>query len=591
MSSEQVWRYTLLGTILSVMAAFIVWQTVRIQLDPEKVQGFIEAGKTYEGEWHTYYPPRGLIYDRWGHLLAGNTIVYEVGAELGQVMNPHTIALTMNVVLGLDYSKVLDAVTQEASDKAVYAVLDDNVTQGKIDRLIEVQKEIEDTYGGSRDKDAPNLSGLVFHPHLQRTYPENSLASNLLGFVGRDEDGDIRGYFGVEAKYNELLAGQPQRAWVPSDPNRVAEVPEIPAGASLVLTIDRDIQSAMEEIVDETMESSGAESVTIVVMDPKTGDVLAMATTPRLDLNQYWRYGEIFKGETPFNRAVSQAYEPGSVYKVLTMAAGLDSKAVKPDTQFVDTGQFEIGGTYIRNWNWGAWGPQDMQGCMQHSLNVCLAWIASQTGAKKFYEYMNAFGIGHQSGIELAGEASGRLKEPGDADWYDADLGTNAFGQGVSATPLQMAAASSAIANNGKMMAPRIVRSIINDGRQFDTEARMVGMPISAETANTLTEMLARSLESEASDALIEGYRVAGKTGTAEIPTPYGYTSDVTNASFVGWGPVPENRFLVYIWLEKPKSSIWGSEVAAPVFPKVVEKLVVLMNIPPDDVRNALFSQ
>lgn len=319
--------------------------------------------------------------------------------------------------------------------------------------------------------------------------------------------------------------------------------------------------------------------------------MLAMATIPRLDLNKYWRYGEIFEGETPFNRAVSQAYEPGSVYKVLTMAAGLDSKAVKPESTFVDTGLFEIGGTFIRNWNSGAWGPQDMQGCLQHSLNVCLAWVASQTGAKKFYEYMNAFSIGHQTGIELAGESSGRLKEPGDADWYDADLGTNAFGQGVSATPLQMAAAISAIANDGKMMAPRIVRSIISDGRQFDTEARMVGMPISADTAHTLTEILARSLESEASNALVEGFRVAGKTGTAEIPTPYGYTSDVTNASFVGWGPVPENRFLVYIWLEKPKTSIWGSEVAAPIFPKVVEKLVVLMDIPPDDVRNALFSQ
>jgi cell division protein FtsI/penicillin-binding protein 2 len=184
-----------------------------------------------------------------------------------------------------------------------------------------------------------------------------------------------------------------------------------------------------------------------------------------------------------------------------------------------------------------------------------------------------------------------RLKIPGDEDWYDADLGTNAFGQGVSATPLQMVAAISALANDGKMMAPRIVRSIIKDGHQYNTEERMVGLPISADTAHTETEMLARSLELEASDALIDGYRVAGKTGTAEIPTPYGYTSNVTNASFVGWGPLPENRFVVYIWLEKPTTSIWGSEVAAPVFAEAVQRLVVLMDIPPDDVRNALFSQ
>ncbi len=591
MKPDNVWRYTLLGTIFSLLAVFIVWQMFRIQLDSERVKKFIAQGDLYSGEWHTYFPARGLIYDRWGHLLAGNTTVYEVGVDLARVENPHSIALTLNVVLGLDYAKVIEAVSQDPSDEIVYVVLDDFVTQDKIDRLQELSNEIRNAYSSRKDREAHSLEGLEFKPHLQRTYPENALASNILGFVGRDDDGNMLGYFGVESKYSSLLAGQPQRAWVPSDPNRVEEMPVIPDGASLVLTIDRDIQASMEEIVDRTLKNSGAESATIVVVEPKTGDILAMATTPRLDLNKYWRYAEVFEGETPFNRTISQAYEPGSVFKVLTMAAGLDSKAVEPGTTFVDTGVFEIGGTFIRNWNWGAWGPQDMQGCMQHSLNVCLAWIASQVGTKQFYEYMTAFNIGRYTGIELAGENPGRLKVPGDEDWYDADLGTNAFGQGVSATPLQMAMAASAIANDGKMMAPRIIRSIISDGHQYDTEVRVAGIPISKETANTLTEMLARSLELEASDALIDGYRVAGKTGTAEIPTPYGYTSNVTNASFVGWGPLPDIRFLVYIWLEKPTTSIWGSEVAAPVFPEVVEELVVLMDIPSDDVRNALFSQ
>lgn len=591
MKGENIWRYTLLGTVISVLALFIVWQTIRIQLNPEMVDKFNAQAAAYARPAKTIYPARGMIYDRWGHLLAGNTTVYQVGIDLNRVENPHSIALTLNVILGLDYDKVRKAASQEPSEDLVYAVVDDYVTQEKIDRLEELSREIENTYTQGRGEEPHSLEGLVFQPHLQRTYPENALASNVLGFVGRDEDGNIRGYFGVESKYSDLLAGQPQTVIMPNDPNLVQELPEIPDGASLVLTIDRDIQTAMEETVDRTLSNSGAESVTIVVIEPKTGDILAMATTPRLDLNKYWNYENIFEGSTPFNRAISQAYEPGSVYKVLTMAAGLDSKAVKPETTFVDTGVFEIGGTFIRNWNWGAWGPQDMQGCLQHSLNVCLAWIASQIGPKQFYEYMNAFGIGRPTGVEMAGEASGRLKEPGDEDWYDADLGTNSFGQGVSATPLQMAMATSAIANDGKLMAPRIVRSIISDGYQSNHDPRVVGMPISTETAHTLTEMLARSLELEASDALIEGYRVAGKTGTAEIPTPYGYTSNATNASFVGWGPIPDPRFLVYIWLEKPTSSIWGSEVAAPVFADVVEQLVVLMNIPPDDVRNALFSQ
>jgi cell division protein FtsI/penicillin-binding protein 2 len=346
----------------------------------------------------------------------------------------------------------------------------------------------------------------------------------------------------------------------------------------------------MEEVIDAALVETGAESGTLVVIDPKNGEILAMATTPRLDLNEFWQYSDIFTKDTPFNRAVSQAYEPGSVYKVFTMASALDVGAVTPETTFVDTGVIEVGGALIYNWNGGAWGPQSMQGCMQHSLNVCLAWVATQIGANDFYRYMQAFGIGHLTGMDLAGENPGRLKIPGDNDWYAADLGTNAFGQGVAATPLQMAVGISAIANQGKIMAPHVVRSVVNGGFQHDIEQHVVGMPVKAETAQILTEMLARSLETESSDALVTGYRVAGKTGTAEIPTPFGYTTNATNASFVGWGPIDDPRFLVYVWLEKPQSAPWGSVVAAPVFRRAVEELVMLLNIPPDDVRHRLES-
>jgi cell division protein FtsI/penicillin-binding protein 2 len=375
---------------------------------------------------------------------------------------------------------------------------------------------------------------------------------------------------------------------VPIDPNKVEELKDIPDGASLILTIDRAIQTEVETILDKAIRDNGAEAGTIVVMDPRTGDILAMATTPRLDLNEYWRYDEVFVDSTPFNRGVSKAYEPGSVFKVFTMASALDSGAVKPETPFLDTGLIEVGGLLIRNWNSGAWGPQDMLGCMQHSLNVCLAWVSTQLGANRFYDYMQRFGIGHLTGVDLASENPGRLKIPGDSDWYEADLGTNSFGQGVAATPIQMVAGITAIANDGKMMVPRVLLSMIDKGQQYNTSPQVAGMPISVETAHTLTEMLATSLEVESSDALVEGYRVAGKTGTAEIPTPFGYTSNQTNASFVGWGPVDDPRFLVYVWLEKPTSSPWGSVVASPVFRQVVERLVVLMNIPPDEVRNRL---
>lgn len=583
MTNDYAWRYSTLGILLTALAAFVVIQMVRIQISPQ-AEVFRSQGEAFSGNWRTIQPARGQIYDRWGHLLAGNTTMYEVGVDLALVENPNTIALAINAVTGKDYDEVFSAASRDPESGAVYALLANFISEEQKARLEQLAEEMEVAYGGSKDAQPPSLRGLRFTPHLQRSYPEKALASNVLGFVNHEG----KGYFGVEEKFNDLLAGEPQTVWISLDPNRVEEQPEVPPGASLILTIDRSIQAEVESILDGALEEYGAEAGTILVMNPADGEILAMATTPRLDLNEFWRYGEVFEGDTPFNRAVSKAYEPGSVFKVLTMAAALDSGAVDPDTPFLDTGAIEVGGTVIRNWNSGAWGPQTMLGCMQHSLNVCLAWVATQVGANRFYSYMQEFNIGHLTGIELAGENPGRLKLPGDGDWYEADLGTNAFGQGVAATPTQMIMAVSAIANHGKMVTPRILRAMIDGGKQYNTTPQIAGMPISADTARILTEMLATSLETESSNALVEGYRVAGKTGTAEIPTPFGYTSNQTHASFVGWGPVDDPQFLVYVWLEKPTVSPWGSEVAAPVFRQVVERLVVLMDLPPDEVRKRL---
>lgn len=587
-NEENIWRYKLLGICFAALAVLIVIQVVRIQFGAD-AKALRENGDLLKTEVRTIYPARGQIYDRWGHILAGNITVYEVGADLQAVRNPETISLTLVGVLHSNYADVYAAASKkpslDPSNPAIYATLADYVTAEQKDTILKIGADLA-AQNSKPDKNGnvPSLDGLVFTPHLMRSYPEKDVASNILGFVNRQGVG----YFGVEEKFNDLLAGTPVKVEMPLDPNQVGDTPKVPDGASLVLTIDREIQASMESVLDEGVKSSGADGGALLVMDPRTGEMLAMAVTPRLDLNQYWQYGDVYPDSTPFNRAVSQAYEPGSVYKVLTMAAALDDGKVKPDTPFLDTGVFEIGGIKIYDWDNGAWGPQTMLGCMEHSLNVCLAWVGSKVGATDFYRYMQAFGIGHMTGIDLGDEAPGRLKVPGDADWYDADLGTNSFGQGVSATPVQMVMAISAVVNDGKMVTPHVVRSLIDNGRQYNTPLQIAGTPISAETAHTESEMLATSLELKSSNALVEGYRVAGKTGTAEIPTPYGYTSNLTNASFVGWGPVDDPRFLVYIWLEKPTASPWGSVVAAPVFKEAVEKLVILMNIPPDDVRKKL---
>lgn len=592
---DQLWRYKLLALLFSLMAFLIIGQIIRVQLGSEASE-FRKLGKLYAKALHVYYPKRGSIYDRYGNVLAASKQVYEVAVDLNLVRNPETIAFAMSKVManhiGYDSPNYYDYVYRVASGVEItttnYVVVADYVTPEELQQLSDwAQRYTNTPYRKNQKETPPSLRGLVYRPRLQRIYPEGELASPILGFVNWNGVG----VYGVEEKFDDLLSGDPQTFWVSVDPYQAGQLPEVKDGADLILTIDREIQATVERILDKALESSGAEAGTIGVMNPENGEILAMASTPRMDLNRFWQYENILKSSTPLNRAVSVDYEPGSVYKILTMAAALDSGVVEPDTVFMDTGQIEIGGIWIHNWNYGAWGPQTMVGCMQHSLNVCLTHVAKLLGTERFYSYMQKFGIGHLTGIDIAGEAPGRLKLPGDGDWYESDLGTNSFGQGVTVTPVQMLMAISAVANDGKMVLPHVLLSVVDNGRQFTPANTIVGTPISAKTARTLTDMLVESLEKESSVALVPGYKVAGKTGTAEIATPSGYTSSVTNASFAGWGPADDPKILVYVWLEKPTVSPWGSVVAAPVFQEVYKEVARLTNLPPDDVRASLFER
>ncbi|MCU0485085.1 MAG: penicillin-binding protein 2 [Anaerolineales bacterium] len=589
---EHSWRYQFTAVIFFLMAMIIILRIVLIQFDPS-AQKIGEFGEYFNWELHVFYPARGQIFDRWGNLLAGNQQVYDVVVDLTQVRNPETIAFAMSKVLlnhpGYDrasyYDEVFTIASQESISGSTSFVLANFVTEEEIRQLKDWAVRY-DSMPVSKDDTVkqPSLSGLIYRPRLSRIYPEKELASNVLGFVG----GNGAGIYGVEEKFNDLLAGEAMTYWVNTIPYKADKLPEVDDGVDLILTLDREVQRTVENILDQALIDSGAVAGTILVMNPENGEILAMATTPRIDLNQYYEYADFLKGRDPFNRAIGKDYEPGSVFKVLTMAAALDSLTVTPDYIFVDTGSFTYGGITVYNWNWGAWGPQDMTGCLQHSLNVCLAAIAEKMGPETFYSYMQNFGIGHLTGIDLAGEVPGRLKVPGDGDWWDSELVTNSFGQGVAVTTVQMLMAVSSLANDGQMVSPHLLRSMVDNGNQFTPTRTMVGMPISKETAHTLTSMLATSLEGESSDALVPGYRVAGKTGTAEIPTLGGYESGQTNASFVGWGPVDDPKLLVYVWLEEPSSSMWGSVVAAPVFSQVFSEVALLTNLPPDDVRASL---
>ena len=579
MRQQYARRSQALTYVMAFIAVAVVVQMLRIQ-NSEEAAIFRERASNYAYELRTFYPDRGEIYDRNGHLLAGNKTVYEIGVDLSAVKDANAIANALNMELGTDYMTAINAIAYPSEDIS-YVVLADFVDAESALHLQELKQTLQQQ---APEGVSGGLTGLDFKAHPQRSYPEGALASNILGFVTREG----RGYFGVEEKYDTLLAGNSVKVLLPTDPNKAFEIPRVPDGTNLILTISRDLQSAAEQILDEAIFNYGAQGGVIVVMDPRNGELLAMSATPRMDLNRFWEYGAIYSNASEFNPAISMPYEPGSVLKILTMAAALNSGSVTPDTTYLDTGSILVGGVMIQNWDQEPWGLQDMTGCLQHSLNVCMATLSTQMGAGTFYSYMDNFGLGHLTGVDLAGEAAGRLKIPGDADWYPVDLGTNAFGQGVAVTPIQILMAASSIANHGRTVVPHALSAMVRDGRQYNVPAQFAGSPISDQTAATLTAMLAHSLESESSLALVPGYRVAGKTGTAQIPVNGYYDPSQTNASFIGWGPVDDPQFMIYVWLERPSASIWGSETAAPVFAEMAEQTTILLDIPPDNIRQQL---
>jgi cell division protein FtsI/penicillin-binding protein 2 len=603
------WRYITIAVFFTLYGLAIIAQMVRIQL---MVNASNLPVATQLGQWETAASRRGLILDRNGHVLAGNQTIYAVDVNFedfyqeGEIEEVKMLAEVAIEVFGISNQNLLKYLQEDPRPLTKNITVERFATQ---EQLLEFIARVESYYGISssvldeentgevlpsslQEKieviDCVHLIRVSCTPHLIRSYPEGKLASNIIGFVMRDSK---QGQLGIEEKYDSTLFGNDRTLWALWDPQKADQAPDPDHGANIILTIDSVLQADVEQILDKTINKTGALAGTVIVMDPISGELLVMASSPRADINEYWSedYIDIINNvDNVFNYGI-KAYEPGSVVKVLTMAAALDAGVVEPDTEFIDEGNIEIGGVTIRNWNKKAWGPQTMTTCLQNSLNVCLAWVATELESEQFYAYFQAFGFGQLTGIELSGEIPGLVKNHWSPDYTRSELGTNAFGQGIEITPIQMVKAISAIANQGEMVAPRIIHSIVDDGYRYTPPRTVVGHPISAETAETLTAMLQESLVNESSLAMVPGYSLAGKTGTAEIYVQgQGYKSSATNTSFVGWGPTDDPQFLVYIWIEKPSESIWGSEIAAPVFKKVVERLVIHMGIPPDAVRMTL---
>jgi cell division protein FtsI/penicillin-binding protein 2 len=348
----------------------------------------------------------------------------------------------------------------------------------------------------------------------------------------------------------------------------------------VVLHLNAALQYQVESRLAAALAKYQAKDGAIIVMDPRTGGILAQASWPTFDPN---RYGEFTQGEWG-NSAIGEPYEPGSVFKPITYAAALDAEKLRPDDFFEDTGELEVNDKIITNAELKRYGTITARQALGNSVNVVAAQICLEMGSETFYRYVRQFRFGQYTEVDSAPEASGIVKWPNTEYWSRFDQAANSFGQGISVTPLQMVNAIAAIANDGMVLQPQFVQSLVRDGEVYRLPPRTLGRAVKPETARQLTEMMVFTVENYAAGAnLVPGYRVAGKTGTAEIPEREGYTSSLTITSFVGFLPAADPQLVVLVKLSEPKSSRWAEQVALPLFAEVARDAVQTLKIAPDN--------
>ncbi len=438
--------------------------------------------------------------------------------------------------------------------------------------------------------EALNLIGLGFQDSSKRFYPEGSSSAHLLGFVGSDVFGSETGYFGLEGFYNGELKGRHGTLTLEKDALGVPILigkfltKESREGKDLVLNIDRTVQYIAETNIMKGVEKYGAKSGSVVIMDPKTGNILAMASSPAYDP----QLPDLYPKENLKNPVTADSYEPGSTFKVLVMAAALNEEVVKPDTICdICSGPFSLSGYTIRTWNNKYHSGSNMTDVIVHSDNTGMVFISGKLGIDKMYDYIKKFGFGEMTNIDLQDEASPSIRDK--KDWKEIDLATSSFGQGISATPLQIVRAVSAIANGGKLMEPHLV-SEIKDGKSvYKINPKIVGEPVSEDTANSVKNMMVDAVDKGEAQyykkaAGMLNYKVAGKTGTAQIPVAGHYDPTKTIASFVGFAPADDPKFVMLVRYVEPSSSIFGADTAAPTFFNIAKDLLLYYNIPPTEV-------
>jgi cell division protein FtsI/penicillin-binding protein 2 len=355
-------------------------------------------------------------------------------------------------------------------------------------------------------------------------------------------------------------------------------IKEVENGADLVLTVDRSIQFFICQALEDALKNYQASSGTIIILDSKTSAVLAFCNKPDFNPNKYYEAEKIslFK-----NSGISSVYEPGSIFKVITLASALDAEKITPQTTYYDYGYIKLDGETIRNANERSYGTQTMSGVLEKSINTGAVFAAQSLGRSSFRNYLKKFGFGSLTGIELAGEAVGNIDNLDKKQ--EIYLATASFGQGISVTPIQMINAMAAIANQGKLMKPYVVDSFIKDGEIVHRQPEFIRQVVSPSAASTITSIMVSTCENGYGQrAKVKNYYVAGKTGTAQVPKSSGGYSDEVVHSFMGFAPANNPKFVVLVKLDNPQKEKFADSTAAPTFSLVTEYILNYYNIPPD---------
>ncbi len=523
---------------------------------------------------------RGIIYDRNGKSLAVSATAYEILVHPAEIKDPEGVATALSEALGMDKAELMTKITKKQEAVTIKKQVD-----------AEIVKSL-------REK---TLKGVVYNEGTKRFYPQQNFASYVLGFTSIDNLGQE----GVEKTFDKYLNGFPGRNIRMTDahgqelPDSESKYYEPQDGLNLVLTIDEVIQHFAEKAVENTLNEQKAKRVTAIVMEPKTGDILAMAVKSDYDNNNPQKVPESMldvwdtltsaqQTEALYkmwrNPAVSDTYEPGSTFKIITTAAGLEEKVVTPEDQFYCSGSVTIAGKRLKCWrSTNPHGPENFIQGVQNSCNPVFIEVGQRLGKDRFYKYIKGFGFGELTNIKLLGEATGIVRTP--SQMGPVELATVSFGQGIAVTPIQLITAVSAAVNDGYLMEPRIAKKLVdNEGNTVhEFEPKVVRQVISKETSATLRSIL-ESVVSEGTgkSAYIPGYRVGGKTGTAQKAENGKYVSGKYVASFVGFAPANDPKIAVLVVIDEPGGySYFGGQIASPVVKSIISDTMRYLDVKP----------